>query len=144
MDEPTIEEVIQHEEPTPQELPTVIENQEDIKVHEGVEVRRSGRVRRLPSRYKDYITNEQEMTQTVRASIANIASSKQQEVVAFGALYSPTQENICDDPDPIAIAQKSVIDPDTLYLWEAWKEDDFPKFLEAMQKEVDDHTREGH
>jgi hypothetical protein len=46
--------------------------------------------------------------------------------------------------DPIAIAMKSVADPGIFYLWEARKEDDFPKFLEAMQKEVDDHTREGH
>jgi hypothetical protein len=36
------------------------------------------------------------------------------------------------------------MDPDTLYLWEARKEKGFPKFLEAMQTEIDDHTKEGH
>jgi hypothetical protein len=31
-----------------------------------------------------------------------------------------------------------------LYLWEARKEPDFPKFLDAMQKEIDEHTKGGH
>jgi len=39
---------------------------------------------------------------------------------------------------------KSVHDPDTMYLWEARKEADYPQFLEAMQKEIDDHTKREH
>jgi hypothetical protein len=43
-----------------------------------------------------------------------------------------------------SIALKSVTDPDTLYLWQARKEPDFPKFMEAMQQEIDAHTKGGH
>jgi hypothetical protein len=76
--------------------------------------------------------------------MANVVEDESQPVcIAYEALHSPLSENICDQ-DPMAIAMKSVTDPDTMYLWEARKEPDFPKFLEAMQKEVDDHTREGH
>ena len=39
---------------------------------------------------------------------------------------------------------KSVHDPDTMYLWEARKEADYPQFLEAVQKEIDDHTKREH
>jgi hypothetical protein len=42
------------------------------------------------------------------------------------------------------LAQKSIANPDTLYLWQARKEPDFLKFMEAMQKEIDDHTKGGH
>jgi len=44
----------------------------------------------------------------------------------------------------IVTAMKSVHDPDTMYLWEARKEADYPQFLEAMQKEIDDHTKREH
>jgi hypothetical protein len=43
-----------------------------------------------------------------------------------------------------ALSMKSITDPDTLYLWQARKEPDFPKFMEAMQKEIDAHTKGGH
>lgn len=36
------------------------------------------------------------------------------------------------------------MDPNTLYLLEVRKEKAVPKFLEAMQAEIDDHTGEGH
>jgi hypothetical protein len=39
---------------------------------------------------------------------------------------------------------KTIHDPDTLYLWEAMKEPDADKLLEAMQQEVDDHTNHKH
>jgi hypothetical protein len=42
------------------------------------------------------------------------------------------------------LAQKPIADPDMLYLWQARKEPDFPRFMEAMQKEIDDHTKGGH
>jgi hypothetical protein len=76
--------------------------------------------------------------------MANITESDcKADIVAYETLHSPLHENVCEQ-DPLTVAMKSVMDPDTLYLWEARKEPDFPKFLEAMQKEVDDHTREGH
>jgi hypothetical protein len=68
----------------------------------------------------------------------------QQDCIAFEALHVPTDKRDHCEHNPIAVAMKSVADPDTFYLWETRKEDDFPKFFEAMQKEVDDHTREGH
>jgi hypothetical protein len=38
------------------------------------------------------------------------------------------------------LVMKSTSDPDTMYLWQAQKEEDFPQFQAAMQKEIDDHT----
>jgi hypothetical protein len=38
------------------------------------------------------------------------------------------------------MAMKSTSDPDTMYLWQPQKEEDFPQFQAAMQKEMDDHT----
>jgi hypothetical protein len=35
-------------------------------------------------------------------------------------------------------------DPDTMYLWQAMKEPDWPQFKEAMQQEIDAHTKLGH
>jgi hypothetical protein len=122
-----------------------IEVREITPVHEGARLQRSNRTRRPPTHLQDFITDEQDMAQTVQSSMAEtIVGNPSQEYIAYEALYSPTQENPCDHQDPIAIAMKSNVDPDTKYLWEARKEPDFPKFLEAMQKEVDDHTREGH
>jgi hypothetical protein len=42
------------------------------------------------------------------------------------------------------MVMKSIHDSDTMYLWEAKKEKDYPQFLEPMQKEVDDHTKREH
>jgi hypothetical protein len=117
---------------------------EGNQVHEGVAPRRSGRTRRPPTHLQDYITSEQGIEQAVQASMANITESDfKADIVAYETLHSPLHENVCEQ-DPLTVAMKSVMDPDTLYLWEARKEPDFLKFLEAMQKEVDDHTREGH
>jgi hypothetical protein len=38
------------------------------------------------------------------------------------------------------MALKALHDPNTLYLWEAAKEPDFPEFQKAMQKEMAAHT----
>jgi hypothetical protein len=35
-------------------------------------------------------------------------------------------------------------DPDTMYLWQAMKEPDWPQFKKEMQKEIDAHTKMGH
>jgi hypothetical protein len=42
------------------------------------------------------------------------------------------------------LAMKSTSDPDTMYLWQAKKEEDFPQFQVAMQKEMDDHASKGN
>ncbi len=114
--------------------PELEERTREGTIHEGARVRRSGRMRRPPSRYNDYVTNDQELDQAIRASMTTVmAAENQQDCIAFEALHVPTDKRDHCEHNPI-----------TFYLWEARKEDDFPKFLEAMQKEVDDHTREGH
>jgi hypothetical protein len=47
------------------------------------------------------------------------------------------EENPCNH----LLAMRATSDPDTMYLHQAMKEDDWPKFKEAMQKEVDDHSK---
>jgi hypothetical protein len=83
--------------------------------------RRSGRIRRPPVQFKDYIMTNQ--------STINNNNIEWQTI---------------NPPELEVIAQKSITDPNTLYLWQARKEPDFPKFMEAMQKEIDAHTEGGH
>jgi hypothetical protein len=49
----------------------------------------------------------------------------------------------CDD-NPLLFAFAASADPDTMYLHEAMKQPDRNKFMEAMQKEINDHTENGH
>jgi hypothetical protein len=44
--------------------------------------------------------------------------------------------------DPIVF--KATADPDVMYLHEALREPDAAEFKEAMKKEVNDHTENGH
>ncbi len=80
----------------------------------------SGRIRRQPQRFEDYMPHEQ---------------------IAFETLTYPIEQE--DYSHPIT-AMKSTSDPDTMYLWKAQKEEDFPQFQAAMQKEIDDHTSRGN
>jgi hypothetical protein len=81
-------------------------------VHEGAEVRRSGRTRRPPSRYNDYVTNDQELEQAIRASMTTVMEAEnQQECIAFDALHVPTDKSDHCEHNPIAVAMKSVADP---------------------------------
>jgi hypothetical protein len=86
--------------------------------HNEAGLRRSQRVHKQPVKFKDYIPNEQ---------------------VAFESLFQFTEKQ----PQEVQ-AMKAIHDPDKLYLWEAMKEPDADKFLEAMQQEVDDHTNCKH
>jgi hypothetical protein len=91
---------------------------------QNADVRRSGRIRKIPSRYKDYVMGKQATNQTNNLQV---------------------DAEVLNPPSSIdSIALKSVTDPDTLYLWQAKKEPDFPKFMEAMQQEIDAHTKGGH
>jgi hypothetical protein len=47
-------------------------------------------------------------------------------------------------PSPVLANAASIADPDTMYLHEALKQPDKEKFLEAMVKEIDNHTSRGH
>jgi len=86
--------------------------------HNEAGLRRSQRVHKQPVKFKDYIPNEQ---------------------VAFESLFQFTEKQ----PQEVQ-AMKAIHDPDKLYLWEAMKEPDADKFLEAMQQEVDGHTNCKH
>jgi hypothetical protein len=78
-------------------------------------LRRSGRERRQPARFADYVPHQQ---------------------IAFEALMEPSP-----DRDPVELeAMLASSDPDVMYLWQAMKEPDWPQFKAAMQKEIQDHT----
>jgi hypothetical protein len=95
-------------------------NEPVVQQEDQTNTRRSGRVRRQPQRFEDYVPHEQ---------------------IAFEALTYPMEQE--DYSHPIT-AMKSTSDPDTMYLWQAQKEEDFPQFQAAMQKEIDDHTSRGN
>jgi hypothetical protein len=78
----------------------------------------------------------------VQAAVAQVLAHEENSCIAFESLFTLEAEEQ-HDQHPL-LGMQSIMDPDTLYLWEARKEKDFPKILEAMQKEIDDHAREGH
>jgi hypothetical protein len=53
------------------------------------------------------------------------------------------QEEMCDT-NPLLFAFAASADPDTMYLHQVLKQPDRKKFLEAMEKEINDHTKNGH
>jgi hypothetical protein len=85
------------------EIELILQSQA-ITPKEGVQRRRSNRIRKRPERY----------------GYDNTSS-----VVTYEALKVSTE---ISDPlwDPI-LSMKSVADPDTMYLWQARKEEDFPE-----------------
>jgi len=147
-------EVIMELEPPLQQSSSPIGHDAEVNAeslpHMGPDVRRSGRVRRAPVKFKDYevegLVNPSKepstISQEVQAAVAKVMSHEHDSCITFESLFTLPQEEQTDQ-HPL-IGMKSIMDPDTLYLWEARKEKDFPKFLEAMQKEIDDHTKEGH
>jgi hypothetical protein len=126
-DEQQVEEEIDPQLNLPDELEPPMQHgstQTNEEPQADAEVRRSGRIRKAPSRYKDFVMGNQATNQTSN---------------------SPINAEVINPPSLLdSIALKSVTDPDTLYLWQARKEPDFPKFMEAMQKEIDDHAKGGH
>jgi hypothetical protein len=108
------------------------------EVHEGVpeeqvQITRHGRVIRPPVRFQDYVMN-----QALQHIDQEVKTWEDTEHVPHEIPNMPTiDEGPCDH----LLAMKAVSDPDTMYLHQAMKEKDWPKFREAMQKEVDDHSR---
>jgi hypothetical protein len=88
-------------------------------------LRRSPRIRRSTERWLQYL----EATNPSFVAYESIA-------------YMAHEIDPLDDAHPIT-AFKATSDPDTLYLHQAKREDDWPEFLKAMAKEVDDHTKNG-
>jgi hypothetical protein len=115
------------------ELEPILQSRE-ITPNEGAQLRRSNRIRKQPERYG------YDNTSTMQDALST--THDESSIVTYEALQVSTE--ISDSlRDPI-LSMKSVADPDTMYLWQARKEKDFPEFLKAMQKEIDDHTTGKH
>ncbi len=61
--------------------------------NEGVEVRRSGRMRKPPSKYQDYITNDQELMQAIQASTTTIMKERN-PIASHSRHYTYLQKRI--------------------------------------------------
>jgi hypothetical protein len=90
--------------------------QQDMRAQEGNEneeqeqlTTRSGQIRKPPTRFKDYVMGNQVIAQ-------------QNSTYMDGEVMNPP--TVLD-----ILEQKSIADPDTLYLWQARKEPDFPRFM---------------
>ena len=88
------------------------------------------------------ISNEMES----RLSMTNLESTINEainedikEIFCLETMYPATEQ----DPDPL-MALKAVADPDVMYMHQAMKQDDKQEFIKAMQKEVEDQTRNGN
>jgi hypothetical protein len=80
-------------------------------------ITRSGREVKRPKRYGDYVSYQ---------------------VSLDSAIYEPTIEYT----NPVTMAATS--DPDTMYYHEILNQSDKHKFIEAMEREIDDHNEKGH
>ncbi len=90
-------------------------------------LRCSIRERRPPAKHQDYIPLDQ---------------------IAMPTIFEPSLEE-CTHPfsqSNLLAACKAVrvSDPNTMYLWQAMKQPDWPQFKQAMQHEINDHTSRGH
>jgi hypothetical protein len=90
-------------------------------------LRHSTRERRPPAKHQDYIPLDQ---------------------VAMPTIFEPSLEEYThpfSQSNPLTACKAvRVSDPDTMYLWQAMKQPDWPQFKQAMQHEIDDHTSRGH
>jgi len=114
--------------PDDQVLPPLMNEQEQQQQTPNVNVRRSTRERGVPTWHQDYVPIDQ--------------------AIAMPTIIEPSVDeysNPASTGDPL-LAYKAVCqsDPDTMYLWQAMKQADWPRFRSAMQKEIDDHTSRGH
>jgi hypothetical protein len=116
------EALIQQPEEDPQHEPANPVEQEPQN-EPNVNVRRSGRQRRLPAYLQDYINPDH---------------------IAFNVLFDTelTKESF-DAHHPLQ-AFKTISDPDTMYLWQAMTEPDREQFKAAMEEEIANHTNNHH
>jgi hypothetical protein len=102
-----------------QETEPIPQHQEAPSIeHEGMH--RSQRVRKVPRRQKDYVPHEWITFETLK------------------------MQDKADDLQHPILAIKSSPDPDTMYLWQGKKDEDFSQFQVAIQKEINDHTAKGN
>ena len=99
---------------------------------------RTERLVRPPNRLIDVMTAVQE---TVSPRMALAATHLQ--------IFALDDDDLLlEDPNPMALLSAFVAtrrsDPDTLTLEQALQEPDADKFIEAMEKEIEDHTTRGH
>jgi hypothetical protein len=92
-------------------------NMSDIPQESERIITRSGREVKRPKRYGDYVSYQ-----------VNLDS----------AMYEPTVEYMI----PVTMAATS--DPDTIYYHEILNQPDKQKFIEAMEREIDDHNEKEH
>ncbi len=113
--------------PNDQVLPPPTEEQQEQQ-QRVPEVRRFGRERRAPAWHRDYVPIDRAITMPTIIE------------PSIDEFFNPASTG-----DPL-LAYKAVrqSDPDTMYLWQAMRQADWPQFRSAMQKEIDDHMSRGH
>ena len=94
--------------------------------------RRSGRIRHATQKYQESLQQRADGIVLYFTSHETIDPRQYQEEQLLNQF----------ETDPIAF--KATADPDTMYLHEAMKEPDAQQFKEAMIKEVNEHTENGH
>jgi len=103
-------------EPTPDvELEPPMQQQQE----EQQPLRRLTRQRKPPAHFADYVPYNQ---------------------VSFEALTEPTPDTIEEQLHACTLSN----DPDVLHLWQAMKEPDWLQFQAAMQREIDEHEKNGN
>jgi hypothetical protein len=120
--------------PVVESIPIPPKVHERVSEERQVHVTRHGRVICPPLRFQDHVRNQAlQHTDQGKETWEEDTDHVQHEIP-----HMPTfDEGPCDH----LLAMKAVSDPDTMYLHQAMKENDWPKFKEAMQKEVNDHSK---
>ena len=105
-------------------------------------VRRSNRTRRAPQRFgydgdqgSGYFSPVAYLT-SVCSHIAGLPSQREQQIAYSELLRMNFDENLLDEPGPLAFLASVRKDPDTLKYHEALHDDDWEGFKEAMQVEI--------
>jgi hypothetical protein len=113
--------------PNDQVLPPPTEEQQEQQ-QRVPEVRRFGRERRAPAWHRDYVPIDRAITMPTIIE------------PSIDEFFNPASTG------DLLLTYKAIrqSDPDTMYLWQAMRQADWPQFRSAMQKEIDDHTSRGH
>jgi hypothetical protein len=90
------------------------EKARDIQESQKRVITRAGREVKRPQRYGDFVTYQLNMDSSI---------------------YEPTVE--CENP----ISMAATADPDTMYYHEILNQPDKQQFIEAMEKEIEDHMK---
>jgi hypothetical protein len=97
-----------------------------------------------PMTTKELLTAPQSDTTLTTRSGRKIKPTKRLIEVFDAVLTDNDDDEQVNDTNPLLFAFAASADPDTMYLREALKQPDRDQFLKAMQKEINDHTENGH